>query len=216
MVGFGPRPASESSSKFGALVACADEIVSVDPTQSPADHVVMLKLLSLSWLLFAGCSAPALAFDPVRVDQVKYTKQCPKCDLSEADLSGEDLRGANLQGAILIGVDLEQADLRQANLRRADLSLSFFWGSNREIGLRANAGGSILRGANLQGANLEEANLTGADLEGANLSDAKLVGANLQSANLSGTKLNDADLRNANLCDAIMPDGTKSKTGCRD
>jgi uncharacterized protein YjbI with pentapeptide repeats len=91
------------------------------------------KWLACSFLLVAIGPHAALGFDPVRVDQVRYTKECPKCDLSEADLIGEDLRGANLQEAIMIGVDLEKADLRRANLKRADLSLSFFWGSNSEI-----------------------------------------------------------------------------------
>ncbi len=193
----------------------ADEIISVALSWLPANHLGMsMKWLACSFLLFAVSPHAALGFDPVRVDQVKYTKACPKCDLSEADLIGEDLRGANLEGAIMTGVDLEKADLRSANLKHADLSLSFFWGSNSEIGLRANAGGANLKGANLQGANLEQANLTGADLEGANLSEAKLIGANLQSANLTGTNLKNADLHQANLCHTIMPDGTRSTAGC--
>ncbi|MFN2247823.1 MAG: pentapeptide repeat-containing protein [Candidatus Promineifilaceae bacterium] len=195
----------------------ADEMISVALFWLPANHLGMtMKWLACSFLLVAVSPHTALGFDPVRVDQVKYTKACPKCDLSEADLIGEDLRGANLEGAIMTGVDLEEADLRRANLKRVDLSLSFFWGSNSEIGLRASAGGANLKGANLQGADLEQANLTGADLEGANLSEANLSGANLQSANLTGTNLENAELHQANLCHTIMPDGTQSTAGCAD
>lgn len=192
------------------------EIISVDPTSTRAEHSRMILRLSvLSLLLSAIWPNAVFGFDPIRVDQVKLTKQCPKCNLSEADLFGEDLQGAKLEGAFLTGINLEKADLRRADLRRADLSLSFFWGSNSEIGLRANAGGANLRAANLQGANLKEANMTGADLEGADLSGANLFGANLQGANLKGAKLQETDMRQANLCNAILPDGTVSKVGCR-
>jgi len=165
-------------------------------------------------ILASVLPSQAIGFDPNRLDQVKLTKQCPTCDLSEANLSEADLQGANLQGAILTGIDLEKADLRQADLRRADLSLSFFWGSTSEVGLLANGGGANLRGANLQGANLQGANLIGADLEGANLSEANLLGANLRHANLKDASLEGAKLQEAELCNTIMPDGKKDQAGC--
>lgn len=201
---------------IGLRRARALERISID-LQLPSAHSSSMLARLVVWSLVFVSILPrmVLGFDPLRVDQIKLTKQCPKCDLSEADLFEADLRGANLQGAFLTGINLEKADLRQADLRRADLSLSFFWGSTTEVGLLANEGGSNLRGADLQGANLENANMTGAKLEGANLSGANLSGANLQSADLTGANLTEVDLRQANLCNAIMPDGTKSETGCR-
>lgn len=175
---------------------------------------MLMRLIAWSLLLVAVLPDAARGFDPLRVDQVKLTKQCPKCDLSGAVLFEADLQGADLRGAFLMGADLEKADLRQADLRRADLSLSFFWGSTSEVGLLANGGGSTLRGASLHGANLERANMTGADLEGVDLSRANLSGANLQSANLKGANLTQADLRQTNFCNATMPDGVECRIGC--
>jgi uncharacterized protein YjbI with pentapeptide repeats len=182
-------------------------------------HTVFFCFLSsisiiLALILVSVLRSEALGFDPNRLDQVKLTKQCPRCDLSEANLSEADLQGANLQGAFLTGINLENADLREADLQRADLSLSFFWGSTSEVALLANGGGSNLRGANLQGANLQGANLIGADLEGANLSGASLLGANLRHTNLKGANLDRVNLKEAELCNTVMPDGKTNSVDC--
>ena len=56
-----------------------------------------MKVFGFLVLLVAVVPSVVMGFDSRRVDQIKLTKQCPKCDLSEADLFGADLRQANLQ-----------------------------------------------------------------------------------------------------------------------
>lgn len=85
---------------------------------------------------------PATAENPAHVTQLRETRSCPGCDLSNAQLSGLRVELANLRDAVLTG-----AVLYKATLRGADLT-----------------------GATLTGANLTGADLTGA--RGANLAGA--------------------------------------------
>jgi uncharacterized protein YjbI with pentapeptide repeats len=104
-----------------------------------------------------------------QTQQLLATKQCPKCELSNAGLVLADLAGANLSGA----------DLTRANLSRANLA-----GANLE---GANLTGASLNGANLEGANLTGANLSATDMRDAFLHNAKLTGTSLSNANVRGT-----------------------------
>jgi hypothetical protein len=103
------------------------------------------------------------AFDQADLDQLRASKQCPKCDLA----------GANLSGA-----KLNRADLSETNLRNADLS----W---------ANLNGAGLVGTDLSNADLSNANLSWSDLRGANLTEATLTRANLTGAKLGGATWTD-------------------------
>jgi hypothetical protein len=94
--------------------------------------------------LCAGAIAPAQAYDPTDLVQLKMTRDCPKCELAGADLFLSNLEGANLAGA-----NLAKADLRGANLREANLS------------------GANLMGADLRGVALDNANLTGTRMDNA-------------------------------------------------
>lgn len=58
------------------------------------------------------------AFNPIDLEKVKTTKNCPRCDLS----------GAYLQWANLNGADLRGANLNGANLYKAYLSRATLWG----------------------------------------------------------------------------------------
>ena len=69
----------------------------------------------------------------------------------------------------------------------------------RSRGVRPEAPGAYLRGADWRGADLRDAYLRDADLCGADL-----CGANLCGANLRGAYLRDADLSGANLCGANL------------
>ena len=92
-----------------------------------------------------GAISTAIAANPDHVQQLKETRQCASCDLTEAALSGVQLEGANLAGA-----NLSNADLYGANLRGANLA------------------GAVLNGANLKLADLSgavDADLTGADTD---------------------------------------------------
>ncbi|MBE9223861.1 pentapeptide repeat-containing protein [Phormidium sp. LEGE 05292] len=111
---------------------------------------------------------PALAANPEHTRQLLATKQCSRCDLTDAGLVM-----ANLVGADLSGADLSRANLSRANLMGADLR-------------GANLMGASLNGANLTGANLSGANLAAADLRDTFLSQANLVGTTLVNANLLG------------------------------
>jgi len=96
----------------------------------------------------------AYAFDPVDLQQLKTTNQCPSCDLYQANLSEANLGGANLTAANLTGANLSRANLAGANLNNANL-------------YNANLSEAYLGAASLRDAYLYAANLRGANLSGA-------------------------------------------------
>jgi uncharacterized protein YjbI with pentapeptide repeats len=163
--------------------------------------------------ILGALAGPAGAFDQASLDQV-MTKPyiCVECDFTNlqlppgANFGGTNMTRANFTGSILI----------EATLQRANLTGTVF-------------SGVVLRGANigystLNGANLSRADLTGAALAGSIMRGADLSGANLTGADLSGVNLTGANLKGAvgavleyavSLCDATLPDGSVSKSGCR-
>jgi uncharacterized protein YjbI with pentapeptide repeats len=150
-------------------------------------HQVLSLLAAGPVLVFFGLMFEnAYAADPNALAQVRSTKECHFCDLSNADLTKTDLIGADL-----IGANLTKANLTEANLSGADLIEASLSGADLS---EAN-----LSGANLFNADLSLANLTRAKLIEAKLIEAKLSSADLTSANLSGAILFDADLYAASL-----------------
>ena len=166
-----------------------------------------------SGAMLAALTAPAGAFDQAQLDQVMTRPYiCVECDLTNlqlppgANFGGTNMTRANLTGSILI----------EATLQRANLTGTVF-------------SGAVMRGANitystLNGANLSRADLTGATLAGSIMRGADLSGANLTGTDLSGVNLAGANLKGAvgtildyavSLCDATLPDGSASKSGCR-
>jgi uncharacterized protein YjbI with pentapeptide repeats len=111
---------------------------------------------------------PVAAENLQLVQKLLSTRQCPRCDLSNAGLVFADLAKANLSGADLSGANLSRANLKGANLQGADLS------------------GASLAGANLVGANLDGAKLTGTDLRSAYLMNASFEGTQLDATLLEG------------------------------
>jgi uncharacterized protein YjbI with pentapeptide repeats len=65
---------------------------------------------------------PLHAFDPIHLERLNKTRNCPKCDLSNAKLAGQDFSWADLSGTNLMGADLSATNLYDANLRGANLS----------------------------------------------------------------------------------------------
>lgn len=140
-----------------------------DPMAIVLDKLMKSKLLASATLLTTFSLAnPAEAANPDHIRQLLSTRQCPRCDLSNAGLVMANLANANLSGA-----DLTRANLSRANLIGADLS-------------NANLTGVSLFGANLSGANLSGANLNAADMRDTFLAQANLVGASLTNANFLG------------------------------
>ncbi|MEE3715995.1 pentapeptide repeat-containing protein [Tumidithrix elongata RA019] len=82
--------------------------------------------------------------------------------------------------------------------------------------LRANLSLANLRGADLRGSDLYSTDLKYSDLREAILTGANLYKSDLRGADLTGAEITGTDFREANMCNAIMPDGTKSKQGCPD
>lgn len=85
--------------------------------------LILCAVVSTSGLLLAASRGA----DPEHVARLKETRNCVRCDLSEADLSGmslpkSDLTGADLTGTKMYKVDLTEADLSYANLTNADLT----------------------------------------------------------------------------------------------
>jgi hypothetical protein len=135
--------------------------------------LLVFGLLSAALLLPHG---GVFAADPNHVVQLRETKKCEGCDLSEANLTiaflyKAHLTGANLSGAILSDARLWSADLTGANLSGAHLT------------------GASLLNANLSGARLWKADLIGANLTGANLSEAYLPRAKLSHAVFEPAKI---------------------------
>jgi hypothetical protein len=147
-------------------------------------------LTSLSWVMPVSAQAQA------PLDQLRSTRVCKGCDLSNANLKGMDLSGTDLSGANLGNADLSDANLSNANLSGANLYLAKL--SN------ANLSGANFTGANLKAAGLGGANLSGSTLTDANMSYATLPGASLKGADLSKTNLSDADLSQASLENAKL------------
>lgn len=136
------------------------------------------------------------------VNQLLETKECVRCDLSNADLSDADLNDANLEGANLQGANLSGANLDDAYLVGANLSQAILTEADLE---EAKLLLASLSSANLEGAKLKGANLTDADLPNANLSNARLTAPTvLQRANLQGANLTNAELRGSNLSQANL------------
>ena len=81
-----------------------------------------------------GAIGTAIAANPDQVQQLRDTKSCAGCDLTDAQLTGAqldgaDLSGANLSNAILYGANLSGANLAGAVLNGADLKLANLTGA---------------------------------------------------------------------------------------
>jgi uncharacterized protein YjbI with pentapeptide repeats len=148
-------------------------------------------LAAIGILAMIGWANPIYAQALAPIDQLRNTRICKGCDLSNADLKGMDLSNTDLSGANLGNADLSGANLSNANLSGASLYLTKL--SN------ANLTGVNFSGANVRGATLAGANLSGSNLTDANFSYAKLPGANLSGADLSKANLADADLSQSTL-----------------
>lgn len=91
-----------------------------------------LRRLATGLATIALMAAPATADNPDHVRQLRETRRCANCDLSNAQLGGVQvemgvLRNANLRGAVLYkavlrGTDFAGAVLTGANLSGADLT----------------------------------------------------------------------------------------------
>jgi uncharacterized protein YjbI with pentapeptide repeats len=132
-------------------------------------------------------------------------------------------QGANFSNANLQGADLTQANLANANLADANLGVyrsepsspvGIPVGTTVEVSTNGTPTAAPLPSPTrhvtiLRGANLNYANLQGADLE-----QALLDRASLREANLTNARLQATDLRSASLCEAVLPDGNRSRQGC--
>jgi uncharacterized protein YjbI with pentapeptide repeats len=121
--------------------------------------------------LISCLATPVLAANPLQVQQLLDTKNCPGCNLVGADLSGKDLYGANLVDANLRGAILSQANLERANLVGADLT-------------GADVTSTTIRQANLIQAKLSGVNLNNADTHSTKFSPSILLKDNLQNLQL--------------------------------
>lgn len=156
-------------------------------------------------------TGPAPLSQAEAIEQLKTTRACVACDLSNADLEGMDLEGVNLERAQLKGANLSGSKLRKAYLMGANLQQATLSNADlRDARLAySNLAEALLDEADLSGANLEHANLAAASLNKASLktSDRRLtwlVHANLSDANLQEAKLEGANLTSANLQNADL------------
>jgi uncharacterized protein YjbI with pentapeptide repeats len=127
------------------------------------------KIATIVTLFTLSIASPVHAENLDHVRQLLSTKQCQKCDLSNAGLVFAQLSGANLAGANLAGANLSQANLAGANLTGANLAGAIL--------NSANLSGAKLTGANLQGTDLRRSYLVGVDLTGVSIETAALQGA---------------------------------------
>lgn len=123
--------------------------------------------------------------DPV--SQLRETRACPECELSNANLFEAKLNGANLS----------LAKMRAANFQKANL-------------IGANLVGAYLKDASFQDANLRWANFTNADLENVDFRGADLRGAKFNSA-----LFKDVNAQKSIFCRTIMSDGKLNNRDCR-
>lgn len=153
--------------------------------------LALATLTGLLWLI-----APARADNPYHLQKLLDTKECAKCNLSNARLRGLDLSNANLVGANLAGADLRGSILVGADLTLANLQ-------------RARLNGAILNGANLSGTDMKFADLSNASLLRVNLD--MWGGVELTGAKLNSTMMPDGSIRDEN--GKIRPDDFSSRSG---
>ena len=120
------------------------------------NRILLLMLVLLSFIVLFWVVPITYGYSQQDLDQLKSTKQCSACDLSNAPLANTNLTGANLERANLLSANMSRANLTGANLSGA------------------NCMNTSLPGASLVNTNLKSANLTGANLSGANLYGADL------------------------------------------
>ena len=160
--------------------------------------------------------ARILALQDLNADGVSLRGlDAPGAELVEIQLPNANLSHANLSAADLSNAYLSHADLNKANLHQTKLSGVNFSGANLSFAqlIQANLNSANLSSANLICADLSRANLSGANLRNANLSGANLAEAYLTGANLKGAKISMSELQAAFLEGAIMPDGSKYRSG---
>jgi len=127
---------------------CSQEVIM---NRIPLIVLCLLTLTVLPW------TVPFVhGYSQQDLDQLKSTKKCQACDLSNAPLANTTLTGANLERANLLSANMSGANLSGANLSGA------------------NCMNASLTGARLVNANMRSTNLTGANLSGVNLYSADL------------------------------------------
>lgn len=77
-------------------------------------------------------NSPSYAFNPEELQELRDSKSCYSCDLSDANLEGVDLRDASLFEANLSRANLSNADLSYARLFKANLSKANLTDANLE------------------------------------------------------------------------------------
>ena len=85
------------------------------------------RSIFLGAVLAIAAAGVVFAANPAHVQQLRETRSCEGCDLSNAELQGAELAhsllaGANLRGARLYGSNLIHSDFTGANLTGADFS----------------------------------------------------------------------------------------------
>ncbi len=184
----------------------------------------IITAISLSLIAILGGLSVAQAQDQSPVEQLRNSRSCQDCNLSNVNLRGLDLSNTDLRGAILSNADLQEANLRGAdltganlylaNLKNTNISTAQLNGSNL-TGVKAEAAdfsNADLSNAVLRYANFTNANFGGANLSNANLSDANFTQANFTQANLTAATLNYADLTKANVEGANFSNAQLSAT----
>lgn len=90
-------------------------------SNSMKSGIFAIAAWTITIMMTATMTAPAVAENPEHLKQLLETNQCRRCDLSFVNLAGQNLRGANLEGANLNGSNLDGANLNEAYLVNAEL-----------------------------------------------------------------------------------------------
>jgi uncharacterized protein YjbI with pentapeptide repeats len=133
--------------------------------------------------------------------QLRDTKACPGCTLTQAMVDDIPLVGINFAGANLSGLDLHERDLTDANLTDAVLRETNLNGATL---IRTDLTKAVLISAKLNKAQLIEATLIKADMTNAELEDAVLNKAKMRGADMSGAVCIRAELPGADMTDATL------------
>lgn len=139
-----------------------------------------LKAWTITICTTVGLVTPASAENLEHINRLLSSKECQRCELSNAGLTMSNLAGAKLTGANLAGANLSRSNLAGADLRDANLTGASLYGAN-------------LTGANLMGANLNSTDLREAYLFNANLAEATLTNAYLLGAIGLSSNFGDAE-----------------------
>lgn len=150
------------------------------------------------------------------IDEFLKTKNCSKCDLSNARFIG-DLHAAVADDSLLTNCEFIYSSFDHASLNNTFLTKSqaqSFW--NPYFYSQATFREASFKGAFLNFTNFSSVEFSGANFENANFKNANLENANFSNANFKGAILDDANFKNTILIGSNISEEQLTKVASKE